>query len=146
MTLALSSRDAAELINSRFPGAATECGDQSVLVKGEFLPEVAGYLRDNPEMPFNYLTDLTAVDFHDYFEVVYRLTSMGTNRSMVLKVRCYDRENPVLPSVTPVWKGADFMEREILDLMGVKFTGHPNPTRIFLWEGFNGHPLRKDYL
>ena len=71
MTLTLSGRDAAELINSRFPGAATECGDQSVLVRREFLPEAARYLRDNPAMPFDYLTDLTAVDFHDYSMWLY---------------------------------------------------------------------------
>jgi NADH-quinone oxidoreductase subunit C len=64
----------------------------------------------------------------------------------VLKARCYDRENPVLPSVVGLWRTADFQEREIYDLLGISFTGHPNLKRIALWEGFEGHPLRKDFL
>jgi NADH:ubiquinone oxidoreductase subunit C len=64
----------------------------------------------------------------------------------VLKTRCNDREQPVVPSVISVWQGADFQEREIYDLLGIRFAGHPNMKRIFLWEGFKGHPLRRDYL
>jgi len=64
----------------------------------------------------------------------------------VVKTRCYDRENPTVSSVVGLWQGADFQEREIYDLLGIKFDGHPNMKRIFLWEGFQGHPLRKDYL
>ncbi|MEE9399093.1 MAG: NADH-quinone oxidoreductase subunit C, partial [Dehalococcoidales bacterium] len=64
----------------------------------------------------------------------------------VFKIRCYQRNNPVLPSLVGLWQGADFQEREIYDLMGIKFDGHPNMKRIVLWEGFEGHPLRKDYL
>ncbi|GAH82618.1 unnamed protein product [marine sediment metagenome] len=64
----------------------------------------------------------------------------------MLKVRCYDRENPTLPSVVGIWRGADFQEREIFDLFGIGFEGHPNLRRIVLWEGFEGHPLRKDFL
>jgi NADH-quinone oxidoreductase subunit C len=64
----------------------------------------------------------------------------------MVKVQCYDRENPSLPSVVGLWQGADFQEREIYDLFGIRFEGHPNLKRIFLWEGFEGHPLRKDFI
>ena len=120
--------------------------DQFVTIKGEQLVKVAEYLKNAPELAFNYLTDITAVDYFEYFEVVYRLTSMQQNRSLVLKVRCDGRANPSVPSLTKLWMGANFMEREIYDLMGIVFPGHPNLKRIVLWEGFAGHPLRKDYL
>ena len=71
---------------------------------------------------------------------------MRRNERAVVKTKCYDREEPTLPSVVSVWRGADLQEREIWDLMGVRFEGHPNMKRILLWEDFPGHPLRKDFL
>ena len=97
-------------------------------------------------MKFDYLNYVTAVDYYSYFEVVYQLTSLEHNHSVIIKTRCYGRDNPVVPSVVGLWQGADFQEREIYDLMGIKFEGHPNLKRIFLWEGFPGHPLRKDFI
>jgi NADH-quinone oxidoreductase subunit C len=146
MTTLLTGQLAADKIAAQFPDAVIESNDQAVVIKSEYLLTVADYLKNNPEMAFNYLTDLTSVDYLDYFEVVYRLTSLDHNHSLVIKIRCYDRENPEVPSITGIWKGANLMEREIFDLMGIRFTGHPNLTRIFMWEGFTGHPLRKDYL
>jgi len=146
MTTALSALELAQDIAAAFPEAVVETSNQAVVIKGESLFKVAEYLKNDPKLAFNYLTDITATDYYDYFEVVYRLTSMEKNHTLVLKVRCYDREKPMVPSVTSLWKGADFMEREIFDLMGITFTGHPNMKRIVLWEGFAGHPLRKDYL
>jgi len=64
----------------------------------------------------------------------------------VLKARLYDREDPLLPSLTPIWRGADLQEREVYDLMGIKFSGHPNLKRVLLWQGFQGYPLRKDFF
>jgi NADH-quinone oxidoreductase subunit C len=146
MTIMLPGQDTANLITARFPEAVIESDNQAAVIKSEFLLKVADFLKNSPEAAFNYLTDLTAVDYFEYFEVVYRLTSLERNTSLVLKVRCQGRENLQLPSVTGLWKGADFMEREIFDLMGIAFPGHPNLKHIFLWEGFSGHPLRKDYL
>lgn len=146
MTTALSGLDVAKLIKSRFPDAVSESSEQSVTVENEYLLPVLSHLKTARESAFNYLTDLTAVDYSDYFEVLYRLTSLELNRTSVIKTRCLDREKPVLPSVTALWKGADFMERELFDLMGIRFSGHPDMRRIFLWEGFSGYPLRKDYL
>ena len=107
--------------------------------------------RKSPQPPFtkgglSVWVALTAVDYIDYFEVVYRLTSLRHNHSAVLKTRVYERDEPVVPSVVPVWKGADLQEREVFDLMGVRFEGHPDLKRIPTWEGFEGHPLRKDFL
>jgi NADH-quinone oxidoreductase subunit C len=146
MTVALSGKEIAGQLEEKFPEGVIESGKNSILVKNESLLDIAAHLRDTPELDFNYLNFVTAVDYFDYFEVVYQLSSIEHNHSHVLKTRCYDRQNPVLPSVFSLWKGADLQEREIYDLMGIKFEGHPNMKRIFLWEGFPGHPLRKDYL
>jgi NADH-quinone oxidoreductase subunit C len=146
MTVVLSGQDVANKITVRFPQAVNETDNQSVLIKSEYLLKVAEYLKNNPEMAFDQLNDITSVDYYDYLEIIYRLTSLEHNQSLAFKLRCYDREKPEVPSVTGLWKGADFMEREVFDLMGISFAGHPNMKRIFLWEGFQGHPLRKDYI
>jgi len=146
MTVSLPGLEVAKKITDQFLGAVSEVSDDTVLVKGESLFEVAEYLKNSPEFDFNYLTAITAVDYYDYFEVIYQLTSLTYNHSLVLKARCYGRDNLALPSVVSLWRGADFQEREIYDLMGIRFEGHPNLKRIVLWQGFEGHPLRKDYL
>jgi len=92
------------------------------------------------------LSAITAVDYVEYFELIYHLTSISRNYSAALKTRRYGRDDPIVPSVTSVWKGAEMQEREVYDLMGIRFSGHPNLRRILLWEGFNGYPLRRDYL
>ena len=146
MTLALSGSEIASQIEEQFPRSVVESTADSLLVKAESLLEVAGYLKTTPGLDFDYLTAITAVDYFDFFEVIYQLTSLEHNHSMVIKARCYSRDNPVLPSVVGLWRGADFQEREIYDLFGISFKGHPNLKRIVLWEGFEGHPLRKDFL
>ncbi len=146
MTVALSGEEIASQIEEQFPGSIAESSQQSLVVDKEFLLAAATYLKTTPGLDFDYLTSITAVDYYDYFEVIYQLTSLQHNHSLVVKTRCYGRDNPTLPSVVSLWRGADFQEREIYDLMGISFEGHPNLKRIFLWEGFKGHPLRKDYL
>jgi NADH-quinone oxidoreductase subunit C len=146
MTLALSGKDVAKKIEEKFPGCVAEVTAESLLVEAEALLEVATYLKNTPGLDFDYLTAVSGVDYLDCFEVVYYLTSIEHNHSLVLKTRCYQRDNPTLPSVTGLWRTADFQEREIYDLLGISFEGHPNLRRIALWEGFDGHPLRKDFL
>ena len=146
MTVALSGKEIATKLEEQFPGSIVESSQESLVVNSEFLLPVATFLKDAPGLDFNYLTSITAVDYYDYFEVVYQLTSIGHNHSLIVKTRCYGRDNPTLPSVVSLWRGADFQEREIYDLMGIGFDGHPNMKRIFLWDGFQGYPLRKDYL
>ena len=146
MTKPFIANEAAAKIGGQLPGAVVEYNETAVLVKSELVSEVCGFLNQTAGLDFDYLVNLTGVDYLDYLEVVYHLVSMKHNHSLVLKARCYDREQPTLPSVTPIWQGADFQEREVYDLLGIRFEGHPNMKRIFLWEGFQGHPLRRDYL
>ena len=146
MTVSLSGNEAAQQIAKRLPQAVSEISEEAILIQRESLFEVAEYLKNSPDFDFDYLNYITAVDYYDYFEVVYQLTSRKHNHSLVFKTRCYGRDNPAVPSVVSLWKGADFQEREVYDLLGISFVGHPNLKRIVLWEGFEGHPLRKDYL
>jgi len=133
-------------LNETFPGAVVDRdGEWLVLDPGQ-LETVATHLRD--EMGFDYLTHLAASDYADRIEVVYNLYSTRPDLqgpSIPFKVRIPDRENPQVSSVTPIWPSADFQEREVWDMFGVRFDGHPNLKRILLWEGFEGHPLRKDW-
>lgn len=145
MTLALSGEDLAVKLEQQFPGSITKSTKDSLLVKSEALFALASFLKTESGFEFDFLSNITAIDYREYFEVVYQLTSLKNNHSLVLKTQCHDRDNPVLPSLVNLWRGADFQEREIYDLMGIKFEGHPNLKRIFLWEGFRGHPLRKDF-
>ena len=146
MTKALPGEEIAGRINETFPGTAIRHSQTDVWIIPESLVDVVRFLKETPDLDFSFLTAITAVDYVEYFELVYHLLSLRHNRSTVLKTQCYSRENPVVPSVVDVWQGADLQEREIWDLMGVHFDGHPNMKRILLWEGFPGHPLRKDYL
>ena len=146
MTVALSGSEVAKRIQEHLPDAVYEANDNCVIVEGDTLDQVAEYLKNSPEFDFDYLTHITAVDYFDYFELIYQLTSLKYNHSLVLKTRCYDRDNPAVPSLVSLWRGADLQEREIYDLMGIRFEGHPNLKRIALWDGFQGHPLRKDFL
>lgn len=135
-------------LRERFPDAVIEVPDLidfTVAIKAEAVAEVARFLHD--ECGLDYLALLTAVDLPERFEVVYHLWSIKdqTTEPFVLKAYIEDKENPTVPSVTPIWRGANYQEREAYDLMGIRFEGHPNLKRILLWEGFPGHPLRKDF-
>ena len=148
--------------------------------------EVAAFLRDSPELAFDYLSNVTGVDWLDkeiaekvkvtrqvaktvegveqlveesaeetrkrvepgYLEAVYHLYSMAMKSGpLVLRMRTVNRTDQVeLPSLTPVWRGAEFQEREVFDLYGIVFTGHPDLRRILMWDEFKDHPMRKDYV
>ena len=127
-------------------GDAIRPGDyEGVVVASDQLVEVATAIRD--ELGYDYLTSVTAVDYlaQNEMEVVYHaLNTRAGGAPLVFKART-PRDNSVLPSLVGVWPGADFQEREAWDLMGVRFEGHPNLQRILMWEGFEGHPMRKDW-
>ncbi len=146
MTEVLSGLEIAHRIDQAFPGVVVEAAPEGVEVSAAALVDVCSHLRTDPGLAFDYLISLTAVDRLDHFEVIYHLQSIGGNRLAVLKVRVPDREAPEVPSVTSVWWGAGLQEREAYDLMGIRFQGHPDLRRLFLWEGFAGHPLRKDWV
>ena len=146
MTKTLAGPRVAGLINEAMAGSVVECNDTDVWIKPDLLHGVASFLKDDGDLDFAFLTSISAVDYIEYFEVVYHLRSLAHNHEFTLKTRIYSRDEPSLPSVIDIWQGADLQEREIWDLMGVRFDGHPNMKRILLWEEFPGHPLRKDYL
>ncbi|NSW81695.1 MAG: NADH-quinone oxidoreductase subunit C [Syntrophothermus sp.] len=127
-------------------------GDQVLIEEGAgftvirvICPQVLSFMRRLKEIHgFNYLANLTAVDYRDRFELVYHVYAVPENRGLVVKTSV-SREEPVVPSVVSVWPAADWQEREVFDLLGISFEGHPNLRRILLPEGFEGHPLRKDF-
>ena len=145
MTTALSGSEIADKLRNKFAEGIVEVCQDSLLVNSEFLPAIASFLKDTPELDFDYLNYITGIDYQEYFELAYKLVSLKHNHSLVLKVRCNQRDNPTVPSLVSLWQGANFQEREIFDLLGIIFDGHPNMKRIFLWDGFKGHPLRKDF-
>jgi NADH-quinone oxidoreductase subunit C len=119
----------------------------TIWIAKESIREACAILRDSPTCPFNYLADLTCVDWYPSeprFEVVYHLLSISTKERVRLKARL-DGSSAAIESVTSVWPAANFYEREVFDLFGVRFTGHPNLKRILMPDDWEGHPLRKDY-
>jgi NADH-quinone oxidoreductase subunit C len=150
----------------------------SMVVDNEHALAVAGFLRDDPQLRLDYLSNATGVDWLDrevkesnisrqmvdgverdievtsvrvvpgYLEAVYHLYSMELGHGpVILRLRTGNRSDLVqIPSLTPLWRGAEFQEREIYDLYGIQFTGHPDLRRILMWDGFEDHPMRKDYV
>lgn len=124
--------------------------DQVTLnVRGDGIIQILTTLRDAPELAFNYLSDITAVDHLEIggperFAVVYHLVSFNHNHRIVVKA-FVPESNPEIQSATSMWGTADWQEREVWDLYGIKFIGHPNLTRLLNPEMITGHPLRKDY-
>ena len=119
----------------------------TISVRAGSLLQVCEFLRDTPALSFKYLSDVTALDHYPdepRFETVYHLYSTDTNQRLRLKVRLPE-EDPRVVSVVPVWPGANAFEREIFDLFGIIFEGHPFLQRMLLPEDWEGHPLRKDY-
>ena len=136
--------------NDVIPGAVLESTKNGLVVAAERLPELARYLRD--QEGYDYLSMVTSVDWPQYFEVVYYLfgCSLAGRRErnatrFLAESILPDKANPVVPSLISIWPGADLQEREVYDMMGIRFDGHPNLRRILLWDGFVGWPLRKDY-
>jgi NADH-quinone oxidoreductase subunit C len=121
-----------------------------VRIPPERVLDVMRFLHDDERCNFDQLCDLTCVDYlefpdaRDRYGVTYSLLSTAHNHRLWAKSFVNDPD-PVVPSVVPVWKGADWLEREVWDLFGVRFGGHPDLRRIVTWEGFEAHPLRKDY-
>ncbi len=146
MTRLVAGGDLARRLQDAFPGTVESWDDSQVWVQPDRLVEVCGWLRQTPDLAFDFLSSISAVDYIEHFELVYHLTSIRHNHRAVVKARLYGRERPAAPSVVSVWRGATLQEREVWDLMGVTFEGHPNLKRIMLWEGFPGHPHRKDHL
>lgn len=146
MTRELTGPEAAALAEALVPGSVDRTTATACYLKPDRLVETLRALRDDPEANLVHLTNLCGVDYWDHFEVVYHIQSFEKNHIALYKVEAWGRENPEVPSVTPVFHGAWMQECEAYDLLGIRFTGHPNLYRILLWEGYPGWPLRKDFL
>ncbi len=140
-----------DILKEKYPGVVSEDtrdGYSGILVDRTKLVEVATTIRD--ELGFDYLSSATAVDYHQMgepdsdMEMVYHAYRTSGGSALVFKAQA-PRDNPEIPSLIDVWPGVDFQEREAYDLMGINFPGHPNQKRILMWDGFEGHPLRKDW-
>ena len=122
-------------------------GETTIHIRANRLLAVCEFLRDEPDLSFKYLSDVTALDHYPSeprFETVYHLLSFETNERLRLKVRI-PGENPQVDSMVPIWPAANAFEREVFDLFGIHFQGHPDLRRILMPEDWEGHPLRKDY-
>jgi NADH-quinone oxidoreductase subunit C len=125
----------------------SDFGDDTAVVRRERIVEICTFLRDDPELAFDFAMDLTGVDYlgeEPRFEVVYHLYSLERKHRVRIKVRVPE-DDPAIDSVVPVWVGIDWYEREAYDMYGIVFRGHPNLKRILMYDSFVGHPLRKDY-
>ncbi len=129
------------------PGLSLQVEGSTLIVEAKDLLRVCRCLKDSPQYDMDYLSNLTAIDYPpESIETVYHLYSMKQKHGPIaLRVKL-PRTNPVVASVTPLWRGTEFQEREAFDLYGVIFEGHPDLRRILMWEGFKGHPMRKDYV
>jgi NADH-quinone oxidoreductase subunit C len=145
----------AKMIEEKFPGKvlgiSAFAGQVAVAVQKDGIVDICRYLHDEPSLRMDHLSDLTAVDYSTYpgdtgprFEVVYNLISTVHRHRIRLRARVPD-EDPRIETVTPVWKTANWHERETYDLMGIVFDKHPDLRRILLPEDWVGHPLRKEY-
>ena len=132
---------------SAVAGAKYDRNELTIWIDRAHLIGAMTFLRDDSQLRFNLLCDVTCVDWYPSeprFEVVYHLLSIPEKERVRLKARL-DGSSPAIESVTSVWPSANFYEREVFDLFGVRFTGHPNLQRIMMPDDWEGHPLRKDY-
>ena len=145
------NQSAVDRLKERVPGAVSSVaefrGDTTLTVRREDIVRVAQALRDDPELAFDMIIDVLGVDMYrpeERFEVVYNIYSLKHREYLRLKV-LLDEQDPTLPTVTGVWPGANWHERETYDMFGIVFTGHPDLRRLYLPEEFEYHPLRKDF-
>lgn len=134
-------------VTARFPEMKPGVNKQfaEVIVAADQVHNLMKSLKFSPETRFDYLFGQTAADRKDGLHVVYHITSTWHKHSIMVKVILPDKIKAVIPTMSDVWRAAEFYEREIFDLFGINFEGHPNMRRIFLEENWAGHPLRKDY-
>lgn len=146
--MGLSFKEIVDRLRSRFPSAVPETGepngDPFAVVDGAQLLDVARFLRDTPELDFDYLGSLGGIDDLQNLWTVIHLYSIRRNHRVVLKVK-HDRNDPKVDSLCGVWPTANWHERESYDLYGIRYEGHPDLRRILLPEDWPGYPMRKDY-
>ncbi|GAB4519574.1 MAG: NADH-quinone oxidoreductase subunit C [Anaerolineae bacterium] len=150
--------DPVEAVQAAFPEALHDVnvfrGETTLIVAPEQVVNVCRYLRDTGGLIYNYLSDISAVDYYEpggtiggrpaRFGISYHLYSMLYNRRLRVKVYL-EEDDPTVKTVTTIWPGANWLEREVMDMMGVTFEGHPDPRRLLMPEDWNGYPHRRDY-
>jgi NADH-quinone oxidoreductase subunit C len=147
----MENQDRLKTLQDRFGAAIVEWKEQwaelTVVVKPGAIASVCRFLRDEPRLNYNFLSTITAVDLgieaDPRFEIVYHIYSIAGRHRLRLKVRINEDEQ--VPTVTVVWPSANWYEREVFDLFGLEFDGHPNLRRIMMPDDYEGHPLRKDF-
>jgi NADH-quinone oxidoreductase subunit C len=128
-------------------GAKFDREEMTIYIERGSIREACAALKDDPACPYNFLSDVTCVDWYPSeprFEVIYHLLSIPKKERVRLKVHL-NSGSPAIESITSIWPGANYFEREVFDLFGVRFSGHPYLRRILMPEDWEGHPLRKDY-
>ena len=134
-------------IEHALPGVSVVVDGASLRVAPQDLLRICQWLKSDAGCQIDYAANLTAVDYPpDRMDMVYHLCSMTKKHGPVTLKVTLPRVNPVVSSLTPLYRGAEFQEREVYDLFGVRFEAHPDLRRILMWEGFEGHPMRKDYV
>ena len=142
----MTNEELIKYLNENFPGAIVTQGNQfaEMTIGKDDLVNVAIKLKESQETRFDFLISLTGVDYSDCMGIIYHLESTKYRHIMVLKVKTSNREEPLIDTLTDVWRTAKYHEREVYDLLGVKFNKHSDLRRLFLEDGW-GFPLRKDY-
>ncbi len=148
--MAMEKTEILTRLKNKFPVAVKETsvslGMEVAVIEKEALFEVMQFLKAKPQ-DYAMLLDLTCVDYlgeEPRFEMVYHLLSLSAGRRLRIKARVSEKDLKIA-SLVPLWKNANWLEREVYDLFGIEFIGHPDMRRIFMYDGFEGHPLRKDY-
>ena len=148
-----SPNPSAAALTARFgaaiAGTVVSCGDTIVVVARDRSHEILRWLKETPTEVYDYLLDVTAVEYRDRerpLEVVYNLRSLQRRADLRLKVELDPGGDLAVDSAVPLWRGADWLEREVFDMFGITFRGHPDLRRILMWETYaEGYPLRKDF-
>lgn len=148
--MAMEETEILSRLKNQFPQFVKETfvslGMEVAVIDKDGLLEIMKFLKDKPQ-DYAMLLDLTCVDYlgqEPRFEMVYHLYSLSSKRRLRIKARVSERE-PKIASLTSLWRNANWLEREVYDLFGIEFVGHPDLRRLFMYDGFEGHPLRKDY-
>ncbi|MBI4711360.1 MAG: NADH-quinone oxidoreductase subunit C [Candidatus Omnitrophica bacterium] len=144
--MTISIEEVKKELETRLPEVKLRLVRDSLLIENpEDLTQVALFLKESPKFLLDYLSSVTGADYLTYLESVYHFYSMAQKKGpVVLRVRV-TKNNTRIPSLVPVYKSAELQEREAFDTFGIIYGGHPDPRRLFMWEEFQGHPLRKDY-
>lgn len=148
--MAMEEKKIINILKERFKDKIKETsaqyGDETLVIGPDSLLEIMTFLKNKP-YEYNLLLDLTCTDYlgqEPRFEMVYHLFSLTKNHRLRIKTRLSEKDLSI-DSLTPLWKNANWLEREVYDMFGVQFKNHPDLRRIFMYDGFEGHPLRKDY-